>query len=111
MKEYILPVILVSCFIAVSTTLIKKIIWKKDEKINETIIRIIAFLLCIIGTVLSWWIFKVPSELKACILFVFPVYVFQEVFDLEVIKRIIKAVTKAKLVQQGVKDEDLEFLK
>ena len=125
MEQYILPLFLTSSFVAVMTTITKKIIISikrarlkklKVENIEEelsktsdTIFRAMALFLSAVAVILSWWILKTPAELKACILYFFPVYVFQEIFDLDVIKRIIKAVTKAKLKKAGVSEEDLDF--
>ena len=105
MEKYILPIVLTSCFIAVMTTFIKRVIFKDKEKINDSVLRIIAVVLSATATLLSWWILKIPEELKACILYFFPVYVLQEILDLDVIKRIIKAFIKAKLKKQGVEED------
>lgn len=115
MEKYTLAIFLTSCFIAVVMTIIKKIIVfirkkkKIEEPVSDTVFRTIALCLSGIATVLSWWILHTPEEFKACILYVCPVYIFQEIFDLDIIKRIIKAVAKAKLNKAGVKEEDLEF--
>ena len=110
MKDYILAAVVTSCFTAVAMTFFKKAVAPIKKDVRESIYRTTAFAISVIATLLSWWILSVPSELKGCILFVFPVYVLQEVFDLEVIKRILKTITKAKLKKSGATDEDIAFL-
>ena len=110
MNKYVIPVVVISCASAVMMTFLKEIILKKQkDNINNTVWRICALSISAIVTVLSWWIFKVPEELKGCLLYVFPVYVLQEILDLDVIKRIIKGFIKAKLKKQGLTSEDLDF--
>lgn len=110
MNKYIIAIIVISCAAAVMMTLLKEVILKnKKEKINNTFWRVAALAISAIVTVLSWWIFKIPEELKGCLLYVFVVYTIQEIFDLDVIKRIIKGFVKAKLKKQGLTDDDLNF--
>jgi len=104
MEQYIPAIVLTSCFVAVSMTFVKKVIFKK-KKINDTVLRTIAVAICAIATVLSWWILSIPAELKACLLYFFPVYVIQEIVDLDVIKRIFKAIAKARLKKAGVEED------
>ena len=108
MEKYTLAIVLTSCFIAVITTGIKRIIKKKKKTVNDSFLRVCGITLSFIATVLSWWILKIPEEFKGCVLYMFPVYVLQEILDLDVIKRIIKAFIKAKLKKQGV-EENIDF--
>ena len=110
MNKYVIATIVISCATAVMMTFIKEILLKsKKDKVNSTLWRAAALAISAIVTVMSWWIFKIPEELKGCLLYVFVVYTIQEIFDLDVIKRIIKGFVKAKLRKQGLTEKDLDF--
>lgn len=110
MKEYIWPIIVTACFIAVMMSFIKEDLNKLNIEISSSFLRLLAVLICIFAIVLSHWAFNFPHDLKECVVCFFPLYVFQEIIDLDFIKRVVKIFVKGKLRRKGAKEDDLKFL-
>lgn len=88
-----------------------KEIYKKISKKDTTIVwlnKVIAVLLSYGATVLSWWSLDVPEDFKMTFIYFFMTYVLQEIFDLQVIKKIIKLIVAKNLEKKGLEKAKVE---
>lgn len=100
MDLFYISVLAVVCSVSIMEIL-KSFIEAKDS-----VYRLMAFLVSYGVTTLCWWVFETPETFKSTFLYAPAVYFLQEVFDVDILKNLVKKSVLNKLSNDGLDVDD-----